>query len=566
MPAPHKALVLLLGAAACLAWATPVWAARYAVLVGISDYGSPRQNLEGAANDARAMSDVLVRRWGVPAGNVQLLLDREATRENILQALRRLQSTTLAGDEVVIFLSGHGTSALDQDAVAALPHGTGAFIPHGIDVSTPERAEAGLLIGRRDLLPLLSALDAGGRNLWVISDSCFSGNQARSVAFGGSPLPARYLPLPTDRRVISQQQYLRQRLAGYRAPPPYPYARTAYLASAHEGELARDIPARELQRYPTLSGQPQGAMTDALLRVLEGRLPADFDGDGQLSLSEVHRAVSDFMASRAYGHSPQRLPSVREDSRDLGQRPVLGTRGVAVAGVAGSAPAALSVRLPRQPDALAQAAVGIEGVQPTDRDDADIVVAPAKSAGQVQVLRSGELLSEMAASDTAALRAKLLQLSWTHRIRQQALRHQRGELALEIVPGELGGTFVIGQHLHFVARPVAASWLVLLNADSRGRVSVLYPYVRHELQPLAAGQAHAIPGSGPQQQIRVQEPAGMDMQLAFAFESRPEGLERLLGAVDMEPGDPRLLALERMIETASGRFRFAPGYLRVVRP
>lgn len=172
----------MLAAVSALGVATAIHAKGVALIVGVSDYGSRNLNLHGPVNDAEALRDVLIRRWGFAASDVRLLTDARATKAGIVAELRALRERSSAGDDVVIYLSGHGTSALDGTARLAVPHGSGAFIPYDFDPSTPERTAGTLLVGRIDLRPLLEALDQGVRGVSVINDACYPGNALRSVA------------------------------------------------------------------------------------------------------------------------------------------------------------------------------------------------------------------------------------------------------------------------------------------------------------------------------------------------------------------------------------------------
>ena len=94
--------------------------ARWAVVVGINDYanfhGVEGGDLRGAVNDARSMADVLMGRWGFPAGNVRLLLDGEATRAGIEEALTGwLASRVKPGDQALFFYAGHGSQTIDME-------------------------------------------------------------------------------------------------------------------------------------------------------------------------------------------------------------------------------------------------------------------------------------------------------------------------------------------------------------------------------------------------------------------------------------------------------------------
>lgn len=561
-------LVLALGLASEAAWAR-----RVALLVGVGNYpGLPaRAQLQGPASDVDALLDVLTQRWGFERSDVVVLKDREATKAAILRELGALQRRSASGDEVLIYFSGHGTSAFDSVNATPVPHGSGAFVPSDFNISSAASGVDGLIVGRRDLLPLLQALDRGDRQLWVISDSCYSGQQVRSVQlFNDDELPSRMVPLALGREATDQRADLAKAGAGS-AAPPYPYRHVAYLAAAAEGERARDISGPALARVPTLDGRPHGALTDALLRVLSGQLPADLDGDGQLSLTEVHRAVADFMGQRAYGHTPQRLPSVAEDGYGLGQRPVLSMRGVA-ATVQRAKLEPLRVRaevyrgraLTDAQRAAVRQVADVALVGP-DAPQADIVLR-ATEQDLVVLAASGDLLIGMDAGNLAGLAGQMQQLAWAKRIRQLAEQNRRGTLALEVAPAAKGGNFRLGERLAFVVRPEREATLLLLNINAAGHVSVLYPNSADERTPLLAQQSRYIPGEAEHTHILVTPPLGMDMQFAFAFDAPPPGLDQLTGLAEVAATSENLRRLEQALQTMKGRFTFASTDTRALKP
>jgi hypothetical protein len=543
---------------ALLAVASPTHARRVALLIGVGNYPSVR-TLEGPAHDVRSMQDVLTRRWGFDARDVRTLVDRQATRAAILQELQALQTRTASGDEVLIYLSGHGSSALDSANSLPVPHGSGAFIPVDVDLSSADAMARSLIIGRRDLRPLLEPLDRGGRKTWVISDSCYSGRLARTSKLTAADLlPSRAVPLLNLPADIAEQER-NFRLAADRPDiDPYPYKSTTYLSAAAEGELAKDIPASRLRATPTLDGKPHGAMTDALLRVLEGQLAADFNGDGLLDLTEAHRAVSDFMAERAYGHSPQRLPAVLEDSEGLGARPVLGERGRVLARSTQAAEP-LRIKTVRLPDAWLRGAGSIADARTVVDGPFDIQVQPADRQGFDVVTATGDRVARVDAP--AQLQAQLVQLALAKSLRQLAERHRRAALPLELTPSLFGGNFTIGQKVKFAVRPDRDAWVLLLNIAADGHITTQYPFHPHEAAAMRGGQARTLPTGAA---IDVTEPLGMDYQLAFAFDSKPDGFDRWVGASQMAPQDERLAELQRLLVRMTGRFTFAPSELRVL--
>ncbi|MBK7000401.1 MAG: caspase family protein [Rhodoferax sp.] len=542
---------------------------RIALLVGIGDYSDAKLNLEGPPHDVAAMKDVLVRRWGFQAQDVKTLVDRQATRDNILAELAALSKRSSANDEVLVYFSGHGTSALDSGygATIPLPHGSGAFVP--VDFATKTNPGVGdLIVGRTDLVPVFSALEAGGRHLWVISDSCYSGQQVRSSGLiQPDELPSRMIPLMVKTE-DAQAQRADLALAGKAdRPEPYPYKATAFLAASGEGERAKDIPKYSLKKMGTTDDKPHGAMTDALLRVLKGEIPGDLDGDGVMTLNEVHRATSDFMAQRAYGHTPIRLPAVAEDAQGLGNRAVLNVRNVAMVATRQDIKP-LRVRADSASSAVMSAISGIPDLRMVKSgEDTDIVLKLGKDGNRIGLLAaSGDFLAGIPAAETGRIVAQVRQLAWAQRLRGLAEKHRRGALEVGIDPEVRSGNFTPGQRISFVARPDKNATLVLLNINADGKVAVLYPQVSAEDKPLPAGQASHIPGTADHQRILVQEPFGMDMQFVFAFDQPPSGLDGLHHLENADPSDPRLAAFERSIGSMSGKFTFASTELRTLKP
>ncbi|MCD6106964.1 MAG: caspase family protein [Caldisericaceae bacterium] len=94
---------------------------RFAIIIGISDYPGTANDLQFCDDDARDMKDALISSYGFLEGNIQTFIDEEgaetvnATRTNILNAIRELQDKAQANDEIVFFFSGHGMKGFADD-------------------------------------------------------------------------------------------------------------------------------------------------------------------------------------------------------------------------------------------------------------------------------------------------------------------------------------------------------------------------------------------------------------------------------------------------------------------
>lgn len=554
---------LLLALPAILLCGLAVAAPRnHALLVGVSKYAYSEQlrnegrkpiDLEGPEHDVVALKEVLVRRWEFEPRDVVTLTNAQATRQGILNALADIEKRSSPGDSVLIYLSGHGTSALDARLGLPVPHGSGAFAPYDFD---PEKGLASLLVGRTDLRPALERLDRGQRQTWVIADACYSGQMVRSL-HGVSGLPARYLPIPT-REARDNMALPAYSMAP--VPEPYPYRSTVFLSAAAEGEVAADFNAQVLKRYPTRDGKPHGALTDGLLRILEGELPADADGSGQLSLEEAHRSMAVYLSERGVGQTPQRLPSLAEDTAGLRQQCVLLAQGK-VAVPKRRPPEPLSLLAPASlPAGISGRLQAIAGLRVTDALPADLVLVSRN--GNLDLLTpSRDLIVRLPEGQSGAVLGSLQQFVWAKRFRQLAEQHQRAILPAEISPFR-GGNFTFGQKVAFVVKPDKSAYILLLNVDASGKVSVLFPGQRGELQPISANIARHIPSDVPALQIQVQPPEGMDIQFIFAFDEAPPGIERLMGMLEVAADDPRLATLESLLPRMAGKYSFASTELR----
>jgi hypothetical protein len=552
-------VMLALLVTASLSWAAPK---KVALLIGVGDY-TAISKLEGPVHDVRALQEVLVQRWGYNAGDIHTLVDQAATRSAIKNELSALIRRTQPGDEVFLYFSGHGTSSLQPGAGGAVPDGSGAF--YAVDATV---AGDNLLVGRTDIRPVLEELDRNGRKVWFVVDTCFAGNMARNVATEAQvALQHRTVPLADDRGLLAVLRGVRDNFqAQQHNQSDWPYRNLVMLAASASGEPAIDITSRALQALPTVDGKPHGALTDALLRVLNGSLPADINRDGVLSLNEVYETVSLFMGSRPYGQYPQRLPAFQDDPNGLIEAPLL--RGASVRAPQGRVlPEPFKVfampcagqPLTRFTDPLRR----IPGLVWVDRLDSTTRAMLTISRDQQHLMLlspDGGTIATAPAHQPAALLGSLQQWVWLSNMDALAQSGRRAALQAELAPADLGVTRVVGDELKLSLRPDKAAYLMLLNVNGLGEVSVVYPYRRHELRALPASTITTLAG------FTVEPPEGSDVQLWFGFDQMPPALERQLGRLNMKPGDARLIELEQMILEQQGKYSFARTAFRTYLP
>ena len=134
---------------------------QFAIVIGVNKHASAndgRGPLEFAVNDAVAIDRVLRDEFAYDAKHVRLLLDEEATKENVENAFQDwLGSQRLvAEDSVLVFFSGHGT--VDGYLVAS---------DSDVDDAPGSCISVSWLVSSLSSMPCLHKL--------VILDSCYSG-------------------------------------------------------------------------------------------------------------------------------------------------------------------------------------------------------------------------------------------------------------------------------------------------------------------------------------------------------------------------------------------------------
>ena len=138
----------------------------YALVIGINAYSAPLPPLKTAVNDAKAVGKMLEEHYGF---KVQYLLDAQATRFNILDAIAKYESSLQPTDNLVIYYAGHGYLDPNTKRAYWMPFDANSKL-------SPNR------IISDDLVNGVS--DAPARHVLVISDSCYSGDLANTRSLG----------------------------------------------------------------------------------------------------------------------------------------------------------------------------------------------------------------------------------------------------------------------------------------------------------------------------------------------------------------------------------------------
>lgn len=92
---------------------------KFALLVGIHKFSKSDSNLRFSAKDAQELGELLVTQEHFKKDNVQVLLDENATLENIHKGLGVIRAKAKPDDLVVVFISSHGVPrSLDPTGIS----------------------------------------------------------------------------------------------------------------------------------------------------------------------------------------------------------------------------------------------------------------------------------------------------------------------------------------------------------------------------------------------------------------------------------------------------------------
>jgi len=217
----------------------------WAAVIGIDAYETwPK--LSYAANDAQAVRDLLIKKYNFKPDHTFLLLDKEATRQNILSLLGdKLGNPDLVKreDRVFVFFAGHGATRH-----LASGRDLGYIIPVDADLTNYE----GQAISMTNFQDIAEAIPA--KHVLFVMDSCYSG-LALTRGGGGTLGLGNYL-LEISRRT----------------------ARQMFTAGGMDQQVADNGP------------NGHSIFTWTLLQGLDGR--ADLNGDGVVTATELAAYVT----------------------------------------------------------------------------------------------------------------------------------------------------------------------------------------------------------------------------------------------------------------------------------
>lgn len=532
---------------------------KHALLIGVGEYEPPYE-LEGPPNDVEDLEQALLKNWAFSSENITKLVNKDATKSNILQEIKKMQETTKAGDEIFIYFSGHGTSAKDEGFGGAmkLPYSSGAIVPYGF------KGKDSLIVGKTDLKPLLTKLDQGDRHMLVVFDSCYSGNSVRSLFSGGkAKTKARFMKLPASETDSSASEEIPAASKSMARVEDYPYRNIVYMSAAQENETANDIPGGSR----TFDGQAHGAFTDALLRILNKQSRADINSDGNITFQEIYESSKDLVAQQHWPQTPMALP-LNSGNSSATALPVFNTGSVTAATVKPTAPAnntPLRLSVSALGAEFQSALTGLSGVQ-LDDSNPDLVIAKSGNGKLTVATGSGDRITDdLGITTPQQLSSWVQSRAAFDKLVKQSKSKADFAVSLELGNGLAGSAVIEGQRFNFTLQAERAAYLLLLSVNAQNQINVLYPFNAQELEARDGNKAIHFPGMADNELIEATAPFGSDQLLLLAFDAstkRPEILDSLMGKDQLSIDALEIKQLQEALQT--GQAHYAASSLSLV--
>lgn len=494
---------------------------RTALIIGVGEYGyTGPSSLLGVKHDMTSASKIATA-MDIPSANIVYLRDAEATKANILAALKQLGEKTGEGSRAFVYFSGHGTrQQMGNECVEGLLTYEGGTISHQEFANATQKLAA----SADKFVTLIDACHSEG----VVPPQALSRrllqNQLTPKFFSKSDRPANACEVVSNMKTRSLLNEV-TRIGGLQE-------NFVQITSSRPDEVSLDQPDK--------GGLATQAMRDCLLGQAK-----DLNSSGAVSMDEIQQCAQSQINATLKGNphfSPHHvtvsgnrnlIPVIRPSA----QRPAPQTAVVAQASTPSPvASPAMPTAVPSAPPAATTPAAPMVAAQPTPYAP---IPVPVPTPSPVLVESTPAPLSSITVpSAPPAAEAAMASLATLKDIEQQrnprrvvtvsvqkpSLKIGRDSLALDIKSSHDGHVY-----------------LILLGSDAKS-FYVLYPNGLDKDNAIKAGQTLRIPK--PHWEVKAAGPVGTNHLLVMVADSP----RRLSGLTLSEPtaNEPFTYALNNL--------------------
>ena len=497
---------------------------RTALIIGVGEYGyTGPSSLLGVKHDMASASKIAAA-MDIPSANIVYLKDAEATKANILSALKQLGEKTGEGSRAFVYFSGHGTrQKMGDDCVEGLLTYEGGTISHQEFANATKK----LATSADKFVTLIDACHSEG----VVPPQALTRrllqNQLTPKFFSKSDRPANACEVVSNMKTRSLLNEV-TRIGGLQE-------NFVQITSSRPDEVSLDQPDK--------GGLATQAMRDCLLGNAK-----DLNSSGAVSMDEIQQCAQSQINATLKGNthfSPHHvtvsgnrnlIPVIRPSA----QRPTPQTAVVAQASIPSPvASPAMPAANPSPPPATTTPAAPSVAVQPTPPVPvpAPVIVQSPPPAAAVSITPA-PLSSTPVPSAPPAAEPAMASLATLKDIEQQRNPRRVVTVSLQKPSLKIGrdslGLDIKSSHDGHV-------YLILLGSDAKS-FYVLYPNGLDKDNAIKAGQTLRIPK--PHWEVKAAGPVGTNHLLVMVADSP----RRLSGLTLSEPtaNEPFTYALNNL--------------------
>jgi len=497
---------------------------RTALIIGVGEYGyTGPSSLLGVKHDMVSASKIATA-MDIPSANIVYLRDAEATKANILAALKKLGEKTGEGSRAFVYFSGHGTrQQIGSDCVEGLLTYEGGTISHQEFANATKK----LATSADKFVTLIDACHSEG----VVPPQALSRrllqNQLTPKFFSKSDRPANSCEVVSNMKTRSLLNEV-TRIGGIQE-------NFVQITSSRPDEVSLDQPDK--------GGLATQAMRDCLLGKAK-----DLNSSGAVSMDEIQQCAQSQINATLKGNthfSPHHvtvsgnrnlIPVIRPSV----QRPAPQTAVVAQASIpAPAASPAMPAANPSPPPATTTPAAPSVAVQPTPPVPVPVpVIVQSPPPAAAVSITPAPLSSTPVPSAPPSTEAAMASLATLKDIEQQRNPRRVVTVSLQKPSLKIGrdslGLDIKSSHDGHV-------YLILLGSDAKS-FYVLYPNGLDKDNAIKAGQTLRIPK--PHWEVKAAGPVGTNHLLVMVADSP----RRLSGLTLSEPtaNEPFTYALNNL--------------------
>lgn len=563
---------LVLSLAVCLiGWAVPVDAAKRALLIGVENYKDSKHDLEGVREDVKIMKEVLLKRGGFNESEIKILVDQQATKENVVKNFKEwLINGTKRGDTALFYFSGHGIQVWDENGDEIQDGKDEALMCHDSNVlkDRVQRTFKGRPGSAYELKDTVNVLlddeihellcQMVGRTVIFFSDSCHAGTVYK--ALNRQMAQTKNFEQPVFTKGILEDR-VTERFAGDAPLKNTNIGSDLMVEGVRMAAFTASEDSQPAQVVP-FDKEPRGkhsVFTWYIYHGLNGA--ADLNKDGRITFEELATYLEKEVKAAGFSQVPQRefqpeamaaatfetaVPRREERPDDKATiRCFLDAQQGISPAEADRIRSVLSKNIPGLTWTTDKSRMS--GLITAERRGSVYVAQVCDSTGAVWEKQEGQNLDQTLVGLQGNLKAYLIQSSvaafknygsnvnfdFSYELKDKAPRPK--------------GDVIAGDGLIFKANVKSPGYLYIFSVDAAGIIHPLYPMPNARPERLQPGRTIDL---GADSSFKVQEPFGREMVFAFLLADPSQGINTYWQKDDIgDSRDPGMAEQSRFLDT-----------------